>query len=144
MEWYLAVLQKYVMFDGRARRKEFWMFTLFNVLVLIVLSVIDNVTGLAKAMGGIGPLYILYSLGTLLPNLAVSVRRLHDTGRSGWMVLIGLIPFVGAILLLIWFAADSDKSTNEYGPNPKGESAPDAVAYKVSGPPGGGFGNPHQ
>jgi uncharacterized membrane protein YhaH (DUF805 family) len=125
MHWYLDVLKKYAVFDGRARRTEFWMFFLFNVIVGFVLNIIDNVSGLAKAMNGVGPLGTLYFLAVLVPYLAVGARRLHDTNRSGWWLLLLLIPCIGAIILLIWFVQDSDPGTNAYGPNPK---APESLS----------------
>lgn len=112
IEWYKVVLRKYAVFDGRARRKEFWFFTLINFLAYIVLEVVDNILGL----------YILaaaYSLAIFIPNIAVSVRRLHDTGRSGWWLLIGLIPIIGAIVLIIFWIQDSQVGNNQYGANPK-------------------------
>jgi uncharacterized membrane protein YhaH (DUF805 family) len=118
MDWYLEVLKKYAVFSGRARRKEYWMFTLFNVLISIVLAIVDRVLGFGEN-GGTGPLGALYSLAVLIPSLAVSVRRLHDTGRSGWWLLLGLVPCVGFIVLLIFMVQDSQPGANEYGPNPK-------------------------
>ncbi|GGT79803.1 MULTISPECIES: DUF805 domain-containing protein [Streptomyces] len=112
MNWYLDVLKKYAVFGGRARRKEFWMFTLFSVIISIVLSVIDGVLGMQL-------LSLIYSLAVLIPTLAVSVRRLHDTGRSGWWILIGLIPLVGAIILIVFYATEGNQSENAHGPNPK-------------------------
>ncbi|MBT3819593.1 MAG: DUF805 domain-containing protein, partial [Lentimicrobiaceae bacterium] len=87
MNWYLAVLKNYAGFSGRARRKEYWMFTLFNIIFAIVAMILDNVLGIAMAEIGYGPLYGLYALAMLIPGLAVSVRRLHDVGKSGWMLL---------------------------------------------------------
>jgi uncharacterized membrane protein YhaH (DUF805 family) len=84
MTWYLEVLKKYAVFKGRARRKEYWYFVLFNTLITIVLGIIDGVTGLVSAEAGIGLLSGLYTLAVLIPSIAVSVRRLHDTNRSGW------------------------------------------------------------
>ncbi|MGW0468814.1 DUF805 domain-containing protein [Streptomyces sp. NPDC003027] len=112
MNWYLDVLKKYAVFSGRARRKEFWMFTLFNVLISIVLSVID-------AALGIQLLSLIYTLAVLIPALAVSVRRLHDTGRSGWWILIGLVPLVGFIILIVFYASEGNQTENAHGPNPK-------------------------
>jgi uncharacterized membrane protein YhaH (DUF805 family) len=120
MEWYLMVLKKYVEFDGRSRRKEYWMFFLISFLVGIGCSIIDNVSGLTKAANGLSPLNTLYGLAVFLPGLAVSIRRLHDTGRSGWWVLIGFVPCVGWILMIIWLATDGDPGTNAYGLDPKG------------------------
>jgi uncharacterized membrane protein YhaH (DUF805 family) len=112
MEWYLKVLKNYVGFQGRARRKEYWMFVLFSVIFSIVLSIVDAIAGLTSALSG------LYSLAVLLPSLAVGVRRLHDTGRSGWWLLISLIPLIGSIILLVFMCQDSQEG-NKYGPNPK-------------------------
>lgn len=119
MDWYVAVLKKYAVFDGRARRKEYWMYSLITVLISVGLSIIDQVLGLNKAAGGISPLQTIYGLAVLVPGIAVSVRRLHDTNRSGLWVLVAFIPCVGAILLLIWFIAEGDKGSNQFGPDPK-------------------------
>lgn len=121
MHWYLDVLKKYAVFQGRARRKEYWMFTLFSMLIYIGLMIIEGILGMGSE-GGIGLLSLFYSLGVLLPSLAVTVRRLHDTGRSGWWLLIGLIPLVGGIVLLVFMVLDGQPGSNQYGPNPK-ESA---------------------
>lgn len=112
MEWYLKVLKNYVGFQGRARRKEYWMFTLFSIIVSVILSIVETVIGLPAV------LTTLYSLAVLLPSLAVSVRRLHDTGRSGWWLLLSLIPLIGTIVLLVFVCEDS-KENNRYGSNPK-------------------------
>ena len=120
MNWYIKVLKNYVNFSGRAQRAEYWFFVLFNCIALIIMSVLDNVLGTAPAEGGVGVLYMLYNLAVLLPSLAVAARRLHDTGRSGWMLLLGLIPCVGAIVLLVFLTQDSAAGANQYGPNPKG------------------------
>lgn len=119
MEWYVAVLKKYAVFSGRARRKEYWMFALFNLIFGLVAMVLDNILGIDMEGIGYGPLYIIYGLGTLIPSIAVGVRRLHDVGKSGWMLLIALIPIIGAIWLLVLFLTDSKPGPNEYGPNPK-------------------------
>jgi uncharacterized membrane protein YhaH (DUF805 family) len=118
MNWYLEVLKKYAVFSGRASRREYWMFFLFNLIFAIVAAVLDNVLGLAIRDVGYGPFYILYALGTLLPGLAVGIRRLHDIGKSGWYMLMGFIPCVGGIILLVFFATQGDMGTNEYGPDP--------------------------
>lgn len=121
MNWYLDVLKnKYVAFNGRARRTEYWMFTLFNVIASIVLMIIDNVLGTISATTGLGLLGGLYTLAILLPSIAVSIRRLHDTDRSGWWLLVALVPFIGGIVLLVFMVMDSTPGSNKYGPNPKG------------------------
>jgi len=119
MNWYLAVLKNYAGFSGRARRKEYWMFALFNMIFLIVAIILDNVLGTAIEDVGFGLFYFLYALAVLIPGLAVSVRRLHDVGKSGWMILISLIPIIGAIWLLVLMVIDSNPGENQYGPNPK-------------------------
>jgi uncharacterized membrane protein YhaH (DUF805 family) len=122
MNWYLAVLKKYAVFSGRARRKEYWMFTLFNLIFLIVAMIVDNVVGTAIKGVGYGLFYCLYALAVLLPSLGVSVRRLHDVGKSGWFLLIAFIPIVGAIWLLVLMCTDGMPGENAYGPNPKQEN----------------------
>lgn len=110
--WYVRVLEKYSVFGGRAPRIEFWMFELVDVCVMILLATLSVLS--ARFMF----LYSLYIFGTLLPRLAVSARRLHDTGRSGWWLLIGLIPFVGAIILLVFYAQPSQPGPNQFGRDP--------------------------
>ena len=119
MNWYLKVLKQYADFSGRARRKEYWMFVLFNMIFGIVAMILDNILGIAIEGIGYGPLYGLYALAVLIPGLAVVVRRLHDVGKSGWMILICLIPLIGAIWLLVLMVTDSNPGENQYGQNPK-------------------------
>ncbi|HOO24863.1 MAG TPA: DUF805 domain-containing protein [Paludibacteraceae bacterium] len=119
MNWYLKVLKQYADFSGRARRKEYWMFVLFNMIFAIVAMILDNVLGIAMEGIGYGPLYGLYALAMLIPGLAVAVRRLHDVGKSGWMILIALIPLIGLIWLLVLMVTDSNAGENQYGQNPK-------------------------
>ncbi|MDX5630496.1 MULTISPECIES: DUF805 domain-containing protein [unclassified Brenneria] len=113
MQWYLNVLKNYVGFSGRARRKEYWMFYLFNIIVSFVIAIIDSALGLNAI------LLLIYSLAILLPGLAVTVRRLHDIGKSGWWILISMIPVVGGIVLLIFTCQDSQPAENQFGANPK-------------------------
>ncbi len=113
MNYYIECWKKYVTFSGRARRKEYWMFVLFNILASIAVGVVDGILGTVM-------LGSLYSLAVLLPGLAVCVRRLHDTDRSGWWILISLIPIVGIIVLLVFMCLDSTPGENRFGPNPKG------------------------
>lgn len=119
MSWYFEVLRKYAVFSGRARRKEYWFFALFNFLVSIALVMVEAALGMGDLESGYGPISGLYSLAVIIPGLAVSVRRLHDTGRSGWWFLVVLVPLIGAIVLLVFTLLDSEAGTNEYGPNPK-------------------------
>ncbi len=123
MEWYLTVLRKYAVFEGRARRKEYWMFVLINIIVLLVLSLVDSAAGLATDDGGVGLLGGLYALAVLIPTIAVAARRLHDTGRSAWWLLIALIPIIGAIVLIVFYVIEGDSGDNAYGPDPKATAA---------------------
>jgi uncharacterized membrane protein YhaH (DUF805 family) len=113
MEWYIKVIQNYVGFSGRARRKEYWMFVVFNVIISVILSLLQSLIHIQPFLTS------LYSLAVLLPSLAVSIRRLHDTGRTGWWVLIALIPIIGSIILIVFMCLDSQEGDNQYGPNPK-------------------------
>ena len=121
MNWYIEALKKYAVFSGRSRRKEYWYFALFNIIITILLTLIDSSIGTLDEKSGYGVLNTIYSLGVLLPGLGVSIRRLHDTGRSGWWLLIGLIPLIGAIVLIIFFVRDSQPGDNQYGPSPKAD-----------------------
>ncbi|MEW2070889.1 DUF805 domain-containing protein [Streptomyces sp. NPDC007346] len=111
MNWYLDVLKNYAGFSGRARRKEYWMFALVNFVIAIVLSIIG-------AAIGTDILYYVYLLAVLIPSLAVGVRRLHDTGRSGWWLLIAL-TLIGGIVLIVFLASEGKQEPNQYGANPK-------------------------
>jgi uncharacterized membrane protein YhaH (DUF805 family) len=121
-----SVYSNYVGFNGRARRSEYWWWYLFYVIVYIVLAGIDT-----AIFGQPAFLTFAFALASILPGLAVGVRRLHDTGRSGWWLLIGLVPLVGVIVLIIFFVMDSQPGVNKYGPNPKGIVA--GVADAVTG-----------
>ena len=123
MNWYLSVLKQYAVFKGRARRKEYWFFFLFNLIASLVLTVVDFMTGSLDPELGMGLFSGLYSLAILIPSLAVTVRRLHDTDRTGWWLLIGLIPMIGVIVLLVFMLLDSQPGDNRYGANPKGVQA---------------------
>ena len=138
MKWFIKCLKHYADFSGRARRKEYWMFLLFNIIFSLVWAILAVIviklswgimTAIAVKRHGFSNIHepiainitnlCYYSAAMLLPGLAVTVRRLHDTGKSGWMLLVGLIPVVGAIWLLVLLLADSQPEANEYGPNPK-------------------------
>lgn len=114
LEYVKAAFNKYAEFSGRARRSEYWYFYLFATLVGVVLSILGGEVSFIFTIA-----YIIFSLGTMIPFLAVTVRRLHDTGRSGWYLLIGFIPLIGAILLIYWLATEGDVGPNEYGLDPK-------------------------
>ncbi|MGA4838368.1 DUF805 domain-containing protein [Streptomyces sp. G45] len=119
MHWYGDVLKKYAVFEGRARRAEYWMFTLISLVISVALMFADMALGLGFALEAV------YAVAVLLPGLAVGVRRLHDTGRGGWWLLLSLVPLVGWIVLVVLLAQDS-APPNQYGPNPK-EAAPASV-----------------
>ncbi|MFF7752713.1 DUF805 domain-containing protein [Streptomyces sp. NPDC007971] len=115
MSWFIEALKKYAVFSGRARRKEYWLFSLFVGIIYMVLAI-------AAAASKTPALFILvgvFYLGILLPSLAVAVRRLHDTGRTGWWLLFGIVPLAGPITLLVFTCTDSQPGANKYGPNPK-------------------------
>ena len=115
MNWFIEALKKYAVFTGRSRRKEYWFFVLFYLLIAIVLGTVDGVTGL-------GVLSPLGTLALLVPSIAVAIRRLHDVGKSGWWLLLGFVPLVG-LVLLYFMVQDSQPGGNEYGPNPKAAEA---------------------
>ena len=119
MSWWLTAMKKYVDFSGRARRKEYWMFILFNIIFGVVAIVLDIMLGMANEDLGIGLFYTLFSLAILLPTWSVTVRRLHDIGKSGWWIFISLIPFIGGLWLFILTVLDGQPDANRYGVNPK-------------------------
>ncbi len=121
MDYYTSVLKKYAVFEGRARRKEYWMFVLISFLISLVLAVLESSADIGDMLTNI------YSLAILVPTLAVGVRRLHDVGKSGWWLLIGLIPLIGLIILIVLFARDSVPGSNKYGPNPKEGATPNVA-----------------
>jgi len=127
MNWYLKGLKQFKNYEGRARRKEFWMFTLFHFLIILVISLINfllkyitnDFEGKDLIVQIIGTVMGVYILAMIIPALALTVRRLHDVGKSGWMILISLIPIIGGIWLLILMFTDSNTGENQYGTNPK-------------------------
>ena len=148
MSWYLLAFKKYSTFSGRSRRQEYWMFFLFNVIISIVLALLDQLLGLKLTSEGInntGVLGVIYSLATFVPGLSIAVRRLHDTNRSGWFLLMPIAPYILvilglilrgfgsiliiigglavlglAILLIVWLATEGTSGENQYGSDPKG------------------------
>lgn len=113
MNWYIHVLRNFSDFHGRSRRTEYWMFVLINFLILLGLNFIESLLELPTVLSS------LYSLVVFIPSLAVAIRRLHDTGRSGWWILINLLPFIGQIVFLIFVIMDSEPKENRWGPVPK-------------------------
>lgn len=118
INWYLTALKKYAVFSGRAQPAEFWFFYLFSFIITIGLIVIDIILGLYNEDTGMGFISTIYSLLVIIPGLAVGARRLHDIGKTGWWQLIAIIPIIGTILLIIWWASNG-KEENQYGKNPK-------------------------
>lgn len=122
INYWKACFQKYADFNGRARRSEYWYFTLMNIIIMIPLYILaiifflNEMTVLGIAFIG---LYVIYALGSFIPSLAAIVRRLHDIGKSGWMFCVSFIPLAGPIWLLVLMCTDSQPGDNEYGPNPK-------------------------
>jgi uncharacterized membrane protein YhaH (DUF805 family) len=145
--WYKKCLRRYADFSGRARRKEYWFFQLYNglsILGLIIIGVIIGEISGNSETGGLvfAVLAVIYALCILIPYLAVTVRRLHDTGRSGWWILIEFVPYAGVIILFIFTVLDSEPGTNKWGPNPKlGISDPISQTYCNPQPstPGTGY-----
>ena len=127
----MVCLRKYAVFTGRARRKEFWTFTLVNAAILLVLLVIDLIIGGTNDNGAGAPspttalillIMCLFYLAIFVPSLAVQVRRLHDIGKSGWWWFIQFVPVIGAIWILVLFCLESQPGPNQWGPNPKESS----------------------
>jgi uncharacterized membrane protein YhaH (DUF805 family) len=127
MNWYLKVLKQYADFSGRARRTEYWMFALFNVLIVLALFIIATIIGgIAGGDSGAGVgaiigyvLYVFYGLAIFIPGLAVVVRRLHDTGKGGGWIFISFVPLIGGIWFLVLMLTDSEAGENRFGANPK-------------------------
>jgi uncharacterized membrane protein YhaH (DUF805 family) len=123
MEWFLMAWSRAADFSGRSRRKEYWMFTLLNTMTCAALLI----PSMALARIWIGTcfsiLLFIYELVSVLPYLSCAVRRLHDTGRSGWWLLIAPIPLIN-LLLILYFAIDGEPGVNDYGPNPKFSQQP--------------------
>ena len=121
MNYFIDCLtKKYACFSGRARRQEYWLFALFNIIAGIIIGVIAGVLVSVTKVTAFAFLGTIYNLAVLIPGLAVLFRRLHDTGRSGWWWLLAFIPFIGWIVLIVFCCLDSQPGENQYGPNPKG------------------------
>jgi uncharacterized membrane protein YhaH (DUF805 family) len=143
MEWMLMPLRRYAEFSGRSRRKEYWMYILFLVIVGVIIAVVEQVLGLTDLVAGNGPITTVFSLATLIPSIAVGVRRLHDTDRSGWwmllpgpgyiamiaaavsmnlsmMMMAGALAAICGLVLLVFFLLEGTKGPNRFGDDPKG------------------------
>ena len=118
IDWATRPLTKYANFSERASRAEYWWFYLFYIIVYVVAMILDSVIGASGALGSFGILTLIVMLGFFIPSLAAGVRRLHDTDRSGWWLLIALVPLIGAIALLVFFVSEGTKGDNRFGANP--------------------------
>ena len=115
LDWFKKALRNYTNFSGRARRKEYWYFVLVQMGLIIVAMILDAIIFNSET----GLFYIVVVLGLFLPGLAVTIRRLHDTSRSGWWFLISILPLIGSIVLLVFLASDTKLETNQWGPPAK-------------------------
>ncbi len=119
-EYFLDVIKKhYADFQGRASRSEYWYFVLFSFLISLAISIVTGIIGSILGTSVFSFLSVIYSLAVLVPSVCLAIRRLHDSGKSGWFLLLGLIPFIGAIILIVLMVLDSEADRNQYGPNPK-------------------------
>jgi len=114
-----AITKRYAQFSGRARRKEYWLTILLIIIISIIASVLDGALGLADPVYGLGPIYGIVALAILIPSIAVSVRRLHDIDRTGWWYLLAFVPFIGFVVLIIFFVMPGTSGENRFGPDPK-------------------------
>lgn len=127
MDWMLMPLKRYADFNGRSRRKEYWMFALFHILAIVALTIVAVIGGMIGGGDGkMGPLGIvglvvlgLFALAMIVPTIAVSVRRFHDLGKSGWFYLLSFIPGVGGFIVLVFMCLEGTPGDNVYGPDPK-------------------------
>ena len=135
MEWMIMPLKRFAEFSGRSRRKEYWMFVLLQMLILIPVAILAILMGgpvedPANPLGSTAILIVLgvYFLVFFIPGLAVQVRRFHDQDKSGWFILLGLIPYVGSLILLVFMCLEGTRGPNRFGPDPKDPYAEDVFA----------------
>lgn len=129
MDWMLLPLKRYADFSGRSRRKEYWMFVLGVFIAVILLSIVEGIAGLSGMVGGVyGPLTTIFFLAILIPSIAVQVRRFHDQDKSGWFVLLALIPFLGGLVVLVFMCLEGTKGPNRFGPDPKDPTSAEVFA----------------
>jgi uncharacterized membrane protein YhaH (DUF805 family) len=129
MEWMLLPLKRYADFSGRSRRKEYWMFVLGVFIAAILLSIVEGATGMSGMIGGAyGPLTAIFFLGILVPSIAVQVRRFHDQDKSGWFVLLALIPILGSLAIFIFMCLSGTHGPNRFGPDPKDPTSAEVFA----------------
>ena len=135
MEWMILPIKRYADFSGRSRRQEYWMFVLFQGIVVVVMAILAGLTGAFDDGGGstfgsivLGLLLLIYLGLFLIPGIAVQVRRFHDQDKSGWFVLLGFIPYVGGLIVLVFMCLEGTQGSNQYGPDPKGRG--DATVFE--------------
>jgi uncharacterized membrane protein YhaH (DUF805 family) len=109
-----AVFKKYTVFSGRSLRSEFWYWALFTLIISIILSILDSIVFDTKADSGTGPFSLIFSLATIIPTIAVTVRRLHDINKSGWWILISF-TIIGIIPLIYWYCQPGTAGNNDFG-----------------------------
>lgn len=127
MDWMLLPYKRYFDFSGRSRRKEYWMFLLGVFIAAIVLSIVEGIVGLSGMIAGAyGPLTALFFLASLVPSIAVQIRRFHDQDKSGWFVLLNIIPLLGGLIVLVFMCLEGTKGPNRFGPDPKDPGGADA------------------
>ena len=120
MEWATLPLKRYAEFTGRSPRKEYWMFVLLSIGIYLIASILDGIAGMNGMIAGTyGPITALVALGLFVPTLAVNIRRLHDSDRSGWWLLLGLVPMVGGIIVLVFMVLEGTRGANRFGADPK-------------------------
>jgi uncharacterized membrane protein YhaH (DUF805 family) len=142
MEWMLMPLKRYADFSGRSRRKEYWMFVLFTTIVMVALFAIvamlgGGLEGMAEGGGifaGAGLIVLLFALALIVPSIAVQVRRFHDQDKSGWFVLLNLIPYVGGLIVLVFMFLEGTRGPNRFGPDPKGQIGGGSSDPQMGGP----------
>lgn len=131
IDWYKKVVfENYANFSGRARRSEYWWFILANFILSLIMIGLDMLVGTSLGDSPQGIIYFIYLILVFIPSLAVAVRRLHDTGKSGWYYFLILIPIIGAIWLIVLFATEGDRGTNQYGKDPKGNDEINEIGQK--------------
>lgn len=129
LEWMMLPLKRYTDFSGRSRRKEYWMFVLGIIIVAILLGIVEGIVGLSGMVAGVyGPLTTIFLLAIIIPSIAVQVRRFHDQDKSGWFVLLSLIPFVGGLIVLVFMCLEGTKGPNRFGPDPKDTASGEVFA----------------
>ena len=118
LDWATRPLKKYADFSGRAPRAEYWWFYLLIIIGYVIATILDSMLGLGQAVGPYGVIMCVFALAILIPSIAAGIRRLHDTDRSGWWLLIGLVPLIGVIVLIVFFVSQGTQGPNKYGDDP--------------------------